>query len=67
MENLWKLVIEKEGFLKGLGFSKMMILNNYVLALMDLILTLGKTKNKEETFINFIKQLLIIIRQILFR
>ena len=67
MENLWKLVIEKEGFLKGLGFSKMMILNNYVLALMDLILTLGKTKNKEETFINFIKQLLIIIRQILLR
>ena len=30
--------------------------NNYVLAQMDLILTLGKTINKEETFRNFIKQ-----------
>ena len=30
--------------------------NNYVLAQMNLILTLGKTINKEETFRNFIKQ-----------
>ena len=58
MENLQKLMMKKKNFLNSLGFSKQMILNNYVLAQMDLILTLGKTINKEETLRIFIKQLL---------